>query len=139
VNYFLVRIMMFWKKKQKNIPEALVSFDFRQSFPHKYWISTWAKDESYPKGFRYKLLTVHNEQENMIEMVLVLEEPGGLKDEMKRMKVSPSAVDRTCAIFTDGLAEEHGVQFDELDLSTVRSAKEFEQRVTEAGWYQWQP
>ncbi len=131
--------MMFWKKKNKDIPEALVSMDFSQTFPHKYWISTWSKDESFPKGFRYKILTVHDEQEDMIEIVLALEEPGGLKNEMERMNVSPSAADRTCAIFTDGLAEEHGIQFEELDLSEVRSEEEFERRVTEAGWYEWQP
>jgi len=130
---------MFWKKNKKKVVEALISLDFSKSFPYKYWISTWAKDESYPKGFRYKLLTVHNEHEDMIEMVLVLEEPGGLKNEMERMKVSPSAADRTCAIFTDGLAETHGIQFEELDMAGLRSEEEFEKRVTEAGWYKWQP
>jgi hypothetical protein len=75
----------------------------------------------------------------MIHMVLVLEEPGGIKTEMESLQMSPSAADRTCAIFTDGLRDEHGITFGELDLSEVRSADEFEQKVTKAGWYEWEP
>ncbi len=127
------------EREKEETPEALVSVDFNATFPHKYWISDWSKDQSYPKGFRYKLLTVHHEEDDMIEMVVVLEQPGGLKDEMERMKISSSAAARTCAIFVDGLAKEYGIEFEELDLSAVRSAQDFERSITDAGWYEWQP
>ena len=114
---------------------GFVSIDFRTRFPHKYWVSSWAKDEQYPEGFRYKLLSVRPEPDGLIELVVVLEEASGVKSEMNRMDVSPSALDRTAAIFTDGLAEEYKIEFTELDLTKVRTESEFERRVKAAGWH----
>ena len=113
---------------------GIVTIDFRTRFPHKYWVSSWSKDEQYPQGFRYKLLSVRPEPDGLIELVVVLEEASGTKSEMTRLDVSPSALDRTAATFTEGLSEEHGIDFSELDLSKVCSEREFERRVKEAGW-----
>jgi hypothetical protein len=114
---------------------AFVSIDFRKRFPHKYWVSSWSKDEQYPRGFRYKLLSVRPEPDGLIELVVVLEEASGAKSELKRLDVSPSALDRTAATFTDGLSEEYKIDFTELDLTKVRSESEFERCVKEAGWH----
>jgi hypothetical protein len=113
---------------------AIVTIDFRTRFPHKYWVSSWSKDEQYPQGFRYKLLSVRPEPDGLIELVVVLEEASGAKTEMKRLDVSPSALDRTAATFTEGLGEEYDIEFTELDLTKVRTEREFERRVKEAGW-----
>ena len=113
---------------------ALVTIDFRTRFPHKYWVSSWSKDDQYPQGFRYKLLSVRPEPDGLIELVVVLEDASGAKTEMSRLDVSPSALDRTAATFTDGLGEEYDIDFTELDLTMVRSEREFERRVKEAGW-----
>jgi len=114
---------------------AMVSIDFRTRFPRKYWVSSWSKDEQYPQGFRYKLLSVRPDPKGLIELVVVLEEASGSKSEMTRLKVSRSALDRIAATFTDGLSEEYNIEFTELDLSKVRGEREFERRVKEAGWH----
>src|SRR5262249_38634811 len=89
-------------------PEAIVTLDFEARFPHRFWISTWANGEHYPNGYRYKLLSMRPEPEGLIEFVVVLEERGGTKTEMKRLELSPSAFDRAAAIFVEGLSEEYG-------------------------------
>jgi hypothetical protein len=114
---------------------AFVSIDFETRFPHKYWVSSWSKDDQYPGGFRYKLLSVRPEPDGLIELVLVLEEASGAKSEMKRLDVSPSALDRTAATFTEGLSEAYEIEFTELDLTKVRTESEFERLVSAAGWY----
>jgi hypothetical protein len=86
-------------------------------------------------AFRYKLLSVRPEPDGLIELVVVLEEASGAKSEMKRLDVSPSALDRTAAIFTDGLGEEYKIEFTQLDLTRVRTESEFERRVKAAGWH----
>lgn len=113
---------------------AIVTIDFRTRFPHKHWVSSWSKDEQYPQGFRYKLLSVRPEPGGLIELVVVLEDASGAKTEMSRLDVSPFALDRTAATFTEGLGEEYDIDFTELDLTMVRSEPEFERRVKEAGW-----
>jgi hypothetical protein len=97
--------------------EAFVSIDFSTRFPHKY-----------------KLLSVRPEPTGLIEMVLLLEEASGAKTEMKRLNVSPSAFERTAAIFTDGLADEYNIEFTEMDLTRVGNESEFERIVSAAGW-----
>jgi hypothetical protein len=114
--------------------EGFVSIDFITRFPHKYWVSSWSVDDQYPAGFRYKLLSVRPEPEGLIELVVLLEEKSGAKIEMSRLSVSPSALDRTAATFTDGLAAEYKLQFSELDLTGVRSEADFERIVMAAGW-----
>lgn len=115
--------------------EGVVSIDFATRFPHKFWVSSWSKDEQYPEGFRYKLLSVRPKPDGLIELVVLLEDASGAKSEMSRLDVSPSALDRTAATFTDGLSEEHNIEFTELDLTKTRTASEFERRVKAAGWH----
>jgi hypothetical protein len=114
--------------------DALVSIDFSARFPHKFWVSSWSRDEQYPNGFRYKLLSVRPEPSGPIELVIVIEEVGGAKTEMSRLEVSPSAFDRTASTFVEGFTESYGIEFTELDLSNVRTAREFERLVSLSGW-----
>ena len=125
--------------RNEQAPEALVTIDFETRFPHKFWISTWATDEQYPNGFPYKLLSVRPEPDGLLDFVVVLEQRGGAKTEMKNLSISPSAFDRTAKIFVEGLADSYGVEFEMLDTSSCRSAAEFNRVVTKAGWHDWQP
>jgi hypothetical protein len=122
-----------------NTSEPLTTLDFVTRYPHKYWISNWAKDDAYPAGFRYKLLSVRAEPDDLIELMLVLEQPGGQKTVMKHLDVLPSAFDRTAQTFVEGLAEAYGLDFELLDLSSVRASEEFERVVSEAGWHEFEP
>ena len=125
--------------KKDRLQSALTTLDFVTHYPHKYWISNWAKDDAYPAGFRYKLLSVRPEPDDLIELMLVLEQPGGQKMVMKHLDVSPSAFDRTAQTFVEGLSEAYGLDFELLDLSSVRTSEEFERVVSEAGWHEFEP
>ncbi|HLQ76144.1 MAG TPA: hypothetical protein VK210_02255 [Terriglobia bacterium] len=113
--------------------EAIVSYDFIDTFPLWIWVSSWATDDSYPAGFRYKLFSTRSAQEEC-EFVLVLEERNGEKSEMKRLSGPSAAVRRTALVLVKGLGETYGIEFDEFDFSDVKTAEEFERRVEEFEW-----
>jgi len=108
--------------------------DFVRFFPHKFWISNWGNDATYPGGFRYKLLSVRDEKKHAAELVLLLEQNGGGKQEMHRVQVKLDALDGYARVFWEGLENEHDIEFEEQDFSEVRTADEFDQAVAEYGW-----
>jgi len=118
--------------------EALVSFDFDETFPYKFWISTWSKDDSYPSGFSYKLLSVRNNRSGYVELVIVLEEPGGYKTEMKRLKIEQSAFDDVAWAFVRGFEETYGIEFQEQDFSQVKTFEQYKSLSNEMGWRPWE-
>src|SRR4030095_12286451 len=104
---------------------ALVTYDFVACFPHVGWISTWSSDAQYPNGFRYKILTVRHDPERKIEVVLVMEEVSGNMRWRLRLDVAAGAFDRTVRSLVAKLAVRFKIEFEEHDLSDVRTADEF--------------
>ena len=113
----------------------MLDLDFERVFPHKFWISTWARDESYPKGFRYKLLSARHEPGGPIELVILLEEPDGSKTEVKRYDVDREELDQVARTFTEGFTESYSVQFELHDFSSITEPGEFERAAEQAGWH----
>jgi hypothetical protein len=118
---------------------ALVTYDFVTCFPHVDWISNWSSDDQYPDGFRYKILTVRHDPERKIEVVLVMEEVSGNKIERLRLDVAADAFDRTVRSLVAKLAVRFEIEFEEHDLSDVRTADDFDKRIEELGWRDWKP
>jgi hypothetical protein len=110
--------------------------DFATRFPHRYWLSSWSKDDQYPKGFRYKLLSTRPEPSGLIEFVVVLEEPGGIETEVNRVEVSAPAFEKTATLYVDGLSESGNLMFFAVDLTRCRTAEDLERIVSDAGWYE---
>ena len=115
-------------------PEPLVTIDFQDNFPHKFWISNWSRDESYPNGFRYKILSVRNRQTDYIEFLVVLEERSGYKTEMHHADVRSQAFPRISEIFVEGLRDEHNLDFQEQDFSETKTSEEFDVAIKAFGW-----
>jgi hypothetical protein len=113
---------------------ALLSYDFEKVFPHKTWVSTWASDASYPEGFRYKVMSAHHVVEKSVELLILRQRRDGSKDVLKHYDVDPSAFDRVAATFVEGLAEQHGISFEEQDFRGCRSAEQFENIAANFGW-----
>ncbi len=113
---------------------GIVRIDFARHFPHKFWISNWSEDETYPDGFRYKLLGVRNEREQVVELVLLLEERSGEKQEMHRAQAKLAAADGYASVFVNGLTKKLALDFEKQDFSAVRTPEEFEQAVAAYGW-----
>jgi len=114
--------------------DALLSYDFEKVFPHKTWVSTWASDESCPEGFRYKVMSAHHVLERSIELLILLQHRNGTKDVLKHYDVDTSAFDRVAATFVDGLAEQHGISFEEQDFRNCRNPEQFESTAASFGW-----
>jgi hypothetical protein len=116
-------------------PSAFIKLDFVRFFPQKIWVSDWGRDATYPDGFRYKILSVRDEKKGVVELVLLLEQDDGSKEEMHRVQLKPvKQVDKYARTFLDGLEEEHGIEFEEQDLSDVRTEEEFERAIAQYGW-----
>jgi hypothetical protein len=113
---------------------GFVKIDFARYFPHKFWISDWSEDDQYPDGFRYKVLGVRDEGQQVVELVLLLEAQSGEKQEMHRVQVKMAAADGYARVFVDGLSEEHGLDFEEQDFTGARTAEEFDKAVAAYGW-----
>jgi hypothetical protein len=72
---------------------AFVSLDFKSWYPYKFWVSSWGADESYPDGFRYKVLSSYNPEAEVVDLVLLLEEKNGDKTEMKHVEANLDKAD----------------------------------------------
>ena len=114
--------------------DGLVSFDFVDVFPHKFWISDWSSDSQYPGGFRYKLLSARHERADVIQFLIVLQHRSGDKEVLKTLDVNASVFDPVAAIFVDGLAKRHGLDFEEQDFSSCRTLEAFDDEAALAGW-----
>jgi hypothetical protein len=119
--------------------EALVAIDFAKRFPYHLWITSWSEDDEHPLGFRYKFISTHSGPTGPIELVILLEEAGGMQAELNRIEVSAPAFERTVAIYVDGLSESGDLTFFALDLSKCRSVEDYKRVVEDAGWYQLAP
>jgi hypothetical protein len=113
---------------------ALLSFDFARSFPHKVWISDWRTDESYPAGFRYKLLSARHEDLEEIELIILIEHRDGDKEVLKHLDIAAKSFERIVETFISGLAEEHNLNFQAQDFSGCRSVDSFEAAAKNSGW-----
>jgi hypothetical protein len=113
---------------------AFTTLDFARYFPHKCWISDWSKDKSYPDGFRYKILATRDARDDTVELVVLLQVTDGAKEEMSRMVVSTARADGVVKAFCDGLAKEHGLDFEEQDFTEATTEVEFEERAARYGW-----
>jgi hypothetical protein len=104
--------------------DAFLRFDFESWYPYKFWVSSWSSDESYPEGFRYKILSGVNSETNAVKLVLLLEEANGDKTEMKRLEADLKKADGVAKIFVDGLSESYELDFEEQDYSEANSKEQ---------------
>jgi hypothetical protein len=114
--------------------DTFVSWDFVRSFPHKFWISNWSSDETYPEGFRYKVLSTRWIENEFIELVLVLQKRDGSKQEMKRLEIRHDRFDDLAQRFCNSLEKQFGIEFKEQDLSFVSNEAEFDKAAQDLGW-----
>lgn len=119
--------------------DGLVTFDFVDLFPHKFWISEWSSDSEYPEGFRYKLLSTRRESVDVIQFLVVLQQRSGDKEVLSTINVTASVFDRLAATFVDGLATQHGLDFEEQDFSSCRTSEAFDREAALVGWSMTEP
>lgn len=114
--------------------DALVSFDFVHSFPHKTWVSTWSSDESYPSGFRYKLISARHENLAEVELIVLLQQRNGEKEVLKHLDIALSSFEPIASTLLEGLAEEYDLDFEAQDFSACRTSESFEVLAEQFGW-----
>ena len=129
----------FERMKHSDIASGLVTYDFERFFPHKSWVSDWATDETYPAGYCYKILSVRDEVDDRVELVLVRAFRDGTKEELHRARVRVCEVDDAAGILSRGLAQKFGLDFEEQDYSTARSLEQFHISTQKYGWSMHKP
>jgi hypothetical protein len=120
--------------------QAYITVNFAETFPYYFWISTWQKDEFYPDGFRYKMLSSWRPASNEFEAVLLCEARNGDKSEMKSYAgpVGDAALSQLRRLLS-GMEETFGIEFEEQDLSAIRDPAAFEAAVCSLGWNDYEP
>lgn len=102
--------------------EAIVSYDFVDTFPLWIWVSSGQQMILTRQDFGTSCFPLDPRRTN------------GKKTEMKRLSGPPAAVRRTAMVFVKGLGESYGIEFDEFDFSDIKTSEEFERRVEELEW-----
>ena len=118
---------------------GFIVFDFEDTFPFKFWVSTWGLDTSFPKGFCYKLLSVHDVKQGLVQFVLVREERDGSKSEQMRHAVKAAQAEEAAQYLIGGLVSKFAISFEEQDLSMVRSLEEYQTAADSYGWSRRKP
>ena len=116
------------------IGAGIINFDFQTIYPPKFWISNWASDTTYPKGYCYKILSVRNSANARAEIVVLRTYHDGTKEELHRADVSISEVENASSIFVSGLSQRFSLDFEEQDYTHARTLEEFKQLTSEHGW-----
>ena len=114
--------------------QGFIHFDFRTLFPYKFWLSNWGTDQSYPNGFRYKLLTGIDRGAGTGRLVILLEEPGELKTPMADLCFLRHEIDHVADSMAEHLATQFKVDFEKYDFSSVNSFDDYVQLSRENGW-----
>jgi hypothetical protein len=129
-----------WRHHQPDMTsDGLLSFDFVDVFPHKFWVSDWSSDSQYPDGFRYKVLSARREPENVIQFLVVLQQRSGDKEILSSLDINASVFDRAASKFVNGLAKQHGLDFEEQDFSSCRTLEAFDAEAARMGWSMTKP
>jgi hypothetical protein len=124
--------------RKKAEPVGFVGFDFTQTFPHVFWLSTVAKDNRSPEGFRYKVLTARHEPEMKIELVVLRESLDGEKTKVIHMEAPLEKFGATDDMIRQ-LGEDSSVTFERFDMSGLRTFDDFKSRAIEVGWGYYEP
>jgi hypothetical protein len=114
-------------------PEAYVRLDFIRTFPHIFWISSVSYDQEAPNGFRYKMFTVRHEPGMNVELILLRERDDGIKRVLAHMQGSMEKFGTTQDIIRE-LQSSANVEFEQFDLSSIRTFDDFRIHAIEVGW-----
>lgn len=112
----------------------LPAIDFKQTYPWLVWVSSEGHDAEYPKGFRYKLLSVRSADSQSVEFVLLRELPDGSKTIALHARGPLDKFEDAVAKMLDNFAKKFGVTFQRIDLRDVHDFSGFKERANDLGW-----
>ena len=108
--------------------------DFQSRFPHKLWLSAWSDRERPENGFRVRVRAVRERESNLVDLVVLVTEPGGLTSEVSTQAYPLAVCDRAASAIVGRYALQYGVDFEEFDFSSVSTVAEFERLAQNVGW-----
>jgi hypothetical protein len=113
---------------------GVVNFDYDRWFPHIFWVSQWASDDSYPNGYCYKLLSARDELSGCVEFAVILAERNGDKQELTRFSIPLAEARGAAQLWIDGLSKRFNLNFEEQDYSSIRTREAFNAQTQKYGW-----
>lgn len=123
----------------KSAADGIISFDFERTFPHKFWVSNWLADDTYPDGVCYKILSVRNEQSKTAEIVLLRSFRDGSKEILHRADLPLAELENAASVFVDGLTKKLNLDFEEQNFQMTKTLDEFNKIASAYGWHMHQP
>ncbi len=117
------------------IPGMPARPDFIRVFPYKWLVSSWSKDNVYPLGFRYKIISAHDKEASTIEILTLIQSADGRETVMKRCELDLDHADDFIHLFINGLQEEYGITFEMQDFSGISSAEQFNSMAATSSWH----
>ena len=111
---------------------GLVHLDFHETFPHVFWTSAWQPGSDTKDEHRYKLLSVRHLKAAKVRFVLLEELRDGSKRIIQEFEGPLEIFDAD--EMTRNLRQWFGVEFDQVDMTEVRTFQSFEERSKEIGW-----
>jgi hypothetical protein len=113
---------------------GVINFDYERWFPHIFWVSQWTSDDSIPDGYCYKLLSVRDESAGRVELVVLLTERNGDKNEMHRFSIPTEQARSAARDWAAGLTKRFGLDFEEQDYSAIRTREDLNAATRKFGW-----
>jgi hypothetical protein len=113
---------------------GFLHFDFKVLFPYKFWISSWGKDQSYPNGFRYKILTGIDRRAGTARIVILLEEADECKTPVADLVYERHDIDHVATSMVEHLETQFHVMFEAYDFSGANSFEDYVRLSQENGW-----
>jgi len=108
--------------------------DFVKVYPHMIWVSSEGRDQEYPQGFRYKLLSVRRDDTQTVEFVLLREVPGQAKVVAIHAEGPVSKFEQSTRGVLDRLGRKLNISFEQFDLRAVTNFDEFNAKIAAFGW-----
>lgn len=113
--------------------QSLINFDFEAKVPHLFWVSSWSRDDRFPVGFRYRIMSVRSPAMRQIDLVIVVEKSNGHSLEVMRSTVPEGGFEWVAQKLVDALGEKLALSFERQDFTTVRSSEDFNRLIDDGG------
>ena len=131
---FLLGILLTWSAATSGQIPGLPIIDFERYFPHFVATSEETRDQSFPQGVQFKLISVRDEKEQLVWVTLTRREG---QERLIRVFLAKGPIEGSEKTFRGAVAkfaDAEKMRFEIVDLRDVRTSGAFKERAEGIGW-----